>query len=226
MKGLRETELYGPVKAFLEAQGYEVKAEVGPCDVMAIRAGADPVIVELKTGFTLTLLHQSVARQAITDFVYVAVPRGKGRVWQRNLKDNLLLCRRLGLGFLSVRIKDGFVEPHLDPGPYRPRKVKGRTERLLREFSRRVGDPNTGGTTRQTIVTAYRQDAVKLAAFLREMGPSKGAVVAAATGVEVATRMMRDDHYGWFEKVAKGVYQLTPRGLEERAGPPTSKKSG
>jgi hypothetical protein len=27
---ISETELYAPVKAFLEAQGYEVKAEVGP----------------------------------------------------------------------------------------------------------------------------------------------------------------------------------------------------
>jgi hypothetical protein len=24
--------------------------------------------------------------------------------------------------------------------------------------------------------------------------------------------MMRDDHYGWFEKVEKGVYQLTDKG--------------
>jgi hypothetical protein len=25
---------------------------------------------------------------------------------------------------------------------------------------------------------------------------------------------MRDDHYGWFEKIARGVYALTPRGAE------------
>jgi hypothetical protein len=26
--------------------------------------------------------------------------------------------------------------------------------------------------------------------------------------------MMRDDHYGWFEKVEKGVYGLTPKGAK------------
>ncbi len=48
MAALRETELYAPVKAWLEAQGFEVKSEVGAVDVMARRPGEDPVIVELK----------------------------------------------------------------------------------------------------------------------------------------------------------------------------------
>jgi hypothetical protein len=26
--------------------------------------------------------------------------------------------------------------------------------------------------------------------------------------------MMRNDHYGWFEKVEKGIYGLTPKGAE------------
>lgn len=212
---MRETELYPAVKTFLEAQGYEVKSEIGPCDVMAIRGGADPVIVELKTGFTLALLHQAVDRLSISNTVYVAVPRGSGRVWQRNLKANLTLCRRLGLGMLSVRMADGFVEPHLDPAPYAPRKSKRRTDRLLREFARRVGDPNEGGVTGQRIVTAYRQDALRVAAYLRAHGPSKGADVAKATEVAAATRMMRQDHYGWFERVDTGVYRLTPRGETE-----------
>jgi len=32
-----ETDLYPPVKAFLEGQGYDVKGEVQDCDVVAIR---------------------------------------------------------------------------------------------------------------------------------------------------------------------------------------------
>ncbi|MEM8656982.1 MAG: hypothetical protein AAGF22_02705, partial [Pseudomonadota bacterium] len=79
----RETDLYAPIKALLEAQGYEVKAEVGAADVVACRAGEDPVIVELKTGFNLSLVHQAIARQGITDVVYVAIPRGTGRQFQR-----------------------------------------------------------------------------------------------------------------------------------------------
>lgn len=213
---MKETALYAPVKSLLETQGYEVKGEVGPADVVALRAGDDPVIVELKTGFSLSLFHQAVARQSITDAVYVAVPRQPGKRWLRALKDNKTLCRRLGLGLITVRLSDGHTEIHLDPAPYRPRPSAGRKSRLLREFARREGDPNQGGADRRRgLVTAYRQDALRIAAHLAAQGPSKGADVARATGIAAATRMMRDDHYGWFERTdMRGVYQLTPRGRE------------
>lgn len=214
----RETELYPPIKAFLEGQGYEVKAEVGACDVVACRADDDPVIVELKTAFALSLFHQGVARQAVTDDVYIAVPRKTGRPFLKALKDNTALCRRLGLGLITVRLSDGLVQVHCDPAPYTPRKSKPRRGRLLREFARRVGDPNAGGQTRVGLVTAYRQDALRCAQVLAEHGPSKGAAVAAATGVASATRIMAQDHYGWFERVSVGVYALTPKGQAERAG--------
>ena len=214
MARILETELYAPVKAYLVGQGYEVKAEVGAADIVACREEAEPVIVELKTGFTLSLFHQAIARQSMTDAVYVAVARGSGRRFQQALKNNLKLARRLGLGVITVRLADGFVEVHLDPAPYAPRKSSRRKDRLLREFSRRVGDPNTGGSTRTTLVTAYRQDAMRCAAHLHANGPCRGADVAKATGVGRATRMMADDHYGWFERVERGIYGLTPKGRE------------
>ena len=204
----RETDLYPPVKSYLEAQGYEVKGEVGAVDVMAVRGDEDPVLVELKLGFSLALLHQGVARQTVTDAVYLAVPKGK------TSKDNLALCRRLGLGLMAVRLRDGFVEVLADPAPYKPRKVAARKGRLLREFARRVGDPNAGGATRVGIVTSYRQDALRCATFLVDYGESKGAVVAKGGGVPSATRIMAADHYGWFERVATGIYMLTPKGVE------------
>ncbi|MCK0139543.1 DUF2161 family putative PD-(D/E)XK-type phosphodiesterase [Aliiroseovarius sp. F47248L] len=207
-----ETELYAPVKSWLEGLGYEVKSEVGPADVVAMRGGDEPVIVELKAGFSLTLLQQAVARQAVTDLVYVAVPRWTGRPGWRAFKGNLGLCRRLGLGVLSVRLKDGLVQVHADPTPFQPRKSKVKSARLLSEFARREGDPNTGGTNGK-LVTAYRQDAEKLAACLVKEGPMKGAALAKATGVANATRMMAINHYGWFKRVERGVYGLTAEGL-------------
>ena len=211
---MAETELYGPIKALLTGQGYEVKDEVGAADLVACRGDEPPVIVEFKTGFSLSLFHQGIERQSVTDHVYVAVPRGEGPRWAKALKNNAALCRRLGLGLITVRLRDGFVEVHLDPAPYRPRKVAKKKERMLREFARRVGDPNQGGTTRSTIVTAYRQDALRCAACLSSHGPTKGALVARETGVERATRLMADDHYGWFERVETGIYGLTPKGAE------------
>ena len=117
-----------------------------------------------------------------------------------------------GLGLITVRLRDGFVEVHCDPAPFKPRKSTLRKTRLLREFARRVGDPSTGGATRSGLVTAYRQDALRCAAHLAAAGPCKGSLVAKATGVPQATRLMATDHYGWFERVETGIYALTDKG--------------
>lgn len=213
---MRESELYQPVKTYLEAQGYEVKAEVGNCDVMAVRGDEPPVIVELKTSFSLALVMQGVQRQTMFDHVYLAVPVSSDRGWKLRYRDIKALCRRLGLGLLAVRTsRRPGVEAHLDPGPYEPRKRHARAGRLLREFERRVGDPNTGGVTGVKRMTAYRQDALRCACHLDANGPTKGADVARATGVVRATAMMRADHYGWFERVETGIYALTPKGVAE-----------
>ena len=197
----------------LEGQGYAVKGEIGAADVVAVRGDEDPVIVELKTGFSLSLFHQAIARQAITDAVYIAVPRGAGRLFSKALADNKALCRRLGLGLITVRLEDGLVEIHADPEPYRPRQSKVRKARLLREFAKRVGDPNNGGATRRGLVTAYRQDALQCLLVLMREGPLKASLVAKLSGVARARPIMADDHYGWFERVSTGIYGLTPKGV-------------
>ena len=207
---MREADLYPPIKAYLQRQGYEVKGEVGAADVVARRGDEDPVIVEMKLGFSLTLFHQALERLKVTDTVYVAVLRPKGR---KALRDNLALCRRLGLGLITVR-EDLTLEVQADPGPYAPRRSKKKSDRLLRAFDRLSGDPNAGGATRHGIVTGYRQDALKCAVYLAGAGAEKGSIVAKATGVKTATTLMRANHYGWFEKVETGVYGLTAQGKQ------------
>ncbi|MEP4196727.1 MAG: DUF2161 domain-containing phosphodiesterase [Aliishimia sp.] len=211
---MRETDLYPPVKTLLEEQGYVVKAEIGAADVVAVRGGEAPVVVELKLAFSLALFHQGITRLAVSDEVYLAVAHKPGKRFAKGLKDNVKMARRLGLGVMVVRPEDGLVTVHCDPGPYAPRKAKKREGQLLREFAKRSGDPNEGGQTRVGLVTAYRQDALKLAVYLYEVGASKGADTKRETGVERATQMMRDNHYGWFEKVEKGIYGLTDAGAQ------------
>lgn len=211
----RETDLYGPVKALLESQGYAVKGEVGAADIMAMRGEDAPLIVELKMGFSLTLFHQAIARQSITDAVYVAVPYGSGAAFLKSVKSNMALCRRLGLGLILVRLKDGHAEIRLDPAPYAPRKSALRKTRLLKEFAKLEGDPNIGGAVRRGLVTAYRQDALRCVDFLAASGPSKAAHVARETGVETARSIMADNHHGWFERISTGIYGLSPNGQKQ-----------
>jgi hypothetical protein len=108
-------------------------------------------------------------------------------------------------------VKGDQVEAHLDPGPYAPRKNAKKAGALLKEFHKRVGDPNLGGTTGVKRMTAYRQDALRCAMALIT-GPRKASDVAKAAGVARATTLMRDDHYGWFERAERGIYALTPKG--------------
>jgi hypothetical protein len=207
-----ESDLYLPVKALLEGQGYRVKGEVRGCDVVAVRGGEPPVIVELKRAFGLALVLQGVDRLALSDAVYLAVG-----AWPKNMRNVRKLCRRLGLGLIVV-VKER-ADIVLDPVPYSPRKNRHKAGRLLAEHSRRVGDPNRGGSsTKVPLMTAYRQAALRCAAWLATNGPMKVAALRTACAAPNAAAILRDDFYGWFERVERGVYALTPkgrRGLEQ-----------
>lgn len=204
-----ESDLYAPVKALLEGQGYCVKGEVRGCDVVAVRGAEPPVIVELKRAFGMALVLQGVNRLALSDAVYLAVG-----AWPKNLRDVKKLCRRLGVGLMVVI--EGRADVLLDPAPYRPRKNARRVGRLLGEHARRVGDPNRGGSsTRVPLMTAYRQEALRCAGLLAKNGPMKVAALKLAAEAPKAAAILSADHYGWFERVERGIYGLTPKG---RAG--------
>jgi hypothetical protein len=204
-----ESDLYAPVKALLEGQGYSVKGEVRGCDVVAVRGSEPPVIVELKRTFGIGLVLQAVNRLALSDAVYLAVG-----AWPKNLRDVKKLCRHLGVGLMIV-VKER-VDIVLDPAPYRPRKNPRRVGRLLGEHARRVGDPNRGGSsTKVPIMTAYRQEALRCAGLLAKNGPMKVAALKLAAEAPKAAAILSQDHYGWFERVERGIYGLTPKG---RAG--------
>lgn len=203
---MRETELYPPVKAFLEAQGYAVKGEVRDCDIVALRGDEPPLIVELKTVFSLQLVLQGIDRQAMTDAVYLAITPPK----RRQHGDIVKLCKRLGLGLLLVHGQH--VEALTDPAPYQPRKMARRSTLLLKEFRHRVGDPNLGGSARMPRMTAYRQDALRCIAHLSDNGASKVAAIRTGTAVVRTAGILQNDVYGWFMRQSRGVYGLSPKG--------------
>ena len=201
-----ETALYGPVKALLEAQGYDVKGEITGCDVVAVRGDEPPVIVELKRTFGIDVVLQGIDRLALSDAVYVAVG-----AWPRRPADARRLCRRLGLGLIVV--VGGRADVVLDPVPYQPRRTRRRTARLLDEHRRRVGDPTSGGSVRRPIMTAYRQEALRCLGRL-EAGPATLRAIRAGGDAPHAGPILQANVYGWFERVERGVYALSPRGRQ------------
>ncbi len=210
---MAEAELYPPVKRFLERQGYTVKGEVDGCDIVAVRGDEPPVIVELKQRLTLALVLQGVDRARLSDTVYLAFGEndGKGAAFRSRRKQVLALLRRLGFGLLTVSAS-GNVTPVLDPAPYRPRPDKRRRARLLKEFVERVGDPEPGGSATRVRLTAYRQDALRCARQLAENGTLKASVVRDQSGVQRAAGILQANHYGWFDRIERGHYALSPKG--------------
>ena len=211
----REATLYVPVKGFLEGRGYQVKGEVKGCDLVARRGDEPPVVVELKLRFSLALVLQGIDRLALTERVYLAVPRPPSRRRRsRGLvpdsPDIRKLCRRLGLGLMLVGRRS--VEVLEEPVPYRPRLAKARVLRLKDEFDRRIGDANVGGSAGVPVVTAYRQDALRCARALAIRGPLRIAALSAEAGVPNAARILQGNVYGWFTRIERGTYALSDGG--------------
>lgn len=205
-----ETTLYKPVKAFLESHGYVVKGEVGGCDLVAVRPGEPErvVIGELKLSLNLELVLQGVDRAAACDEVWLAGRtslRGKGRESDSRFRN---LCRRLGFGLLGVSA-DGTVRVLVDPAGWTPRRDPKRRKRLVAEHARRKGDPAEGGSTRQPVMTAYRQRALLCASALAA-GPLRPRDLKIHAGD--AGLILRRNVYGWFEPLARGIYGLTEAG--------------
>ena len=211
-----EADLYAPIKKFLTAQGYRVKGEIAACDIVGVRGAEPPLIVELKEQLNLALILQAVDRLAMTDTVYVAFRIGgkHSASWRSRRKSILSLLRRLGLGVLTVSVR-GRVEAALDPAPYRPRGNAHRRTRLLKEFTERVGDPEAGGSSSRQRMTSYRQDAIRCARALSLDDVLKLALIRERSGVERAGPIVRDNHYGWFDRVTNGHYSLSPKGRQE-----------
>jgi hypothetical protein len=205
-----ETALYLPVKRFLEKLGFTVKGEVGGCDLVGLSGGDPPVVVigELKLTFNLELLLQAVDRAGACDEVWLAAKmsaRGKGRESDARYRN---LCRRLGFGMLAVTDSDE-VRVIVRPVTTAPRRDPKKRSRLVAEHNKRKGDPTLGGSTRSPIMTAYRQQALACASAMA-LGPRR--IRDLKPEFPNAANILRDNFYGWFDRVERGVYGLTDAG--------------
>jgi hypothetical protein len=211
-KTLMETSLYPPVKQFLEKAGYAVKGEICSCDVVGLRESEPTVVVvcELKLSFNLELILQAVDRASASDEVWIAArisARGRGREADKRYRD---LCRRLGIGMLGVS-DQGDVSVLVSSVSPMPRTNPKRRTRLITEHRKRKGDPAAGGSTKVPILTAYRQQAL-LCAHAMAAGPLRPRDLKAA--VPKAGQILLANHYGWFERIEKGIYGLSDAGRD------------
>ncbi|HYH01781.1 MAG TPA: DUF2161 domain-containing phosphodiesterase, partial [Bacillota bacterium] len=163
---------------------------------------------------------QAVKRQRMTETVYIAIPQPQGSMRRRSWQDLCHLVRRLELGLLLVNLQHqpATVEVALEPASFDRekslRRGKRKTVSLLKEVQDRHGDYNTGGSTRRKLMTAYKENSFQIACYLSLYGPlSPRKLQSLGTGKKTPA-ILQKNYYGWFERIAKGVYQLTPPGQE------------
>ncbi len=147
---MKESDLYEPLRAYLEGQGYAVHGEVRGVDVVARhRERPDEIVaIELKSRMSLDLVVQAAQRTELTDSVYVAIPVSGARGTVRNSRGVRTLLQRLGVGLILVRFLRGVirVETILHPGsPVRPVNARRRTA-IIREIDRRYAEFDKGGS--------------------------------------------------------------------------------
>ncbi len=224
-----ETELYIPIKSFWENRGYRVKSEVRGCDMVVLKEEEpEPIIIELKKSFNLSLIFQGLDRLKISSTVFLAVERlrsGKRPVYQKwNEIQNL--CIRLGLGLITVtfyKTKKPFVEIICEPpltinenqnNLKKPRKPSKKTSLLLQEFNERSGDYNVGGSHQTKLVTAYRELALQCAYFISVHGQLSPLQLRELTGKQKASSILQKNYYGWFKRIERGKYGLSEGGEE------------
>jgi hypothetical protein len=218
---IRETEMYPPVKEYLEAQGYLVRGEVLNRDVCALK-GDELVVVEMKRTFNATLLMQAVDRQSTADAVYIALPVTGSRRFPPSWAKMSALLKRLELGLILIRfLRSGpRLEIVFHPKPYERRNSRKKRSVIIREIRGRYGDYNTGGTAGGGTYTAYRENTIFIAWMLEQYGPqSPSQLRARGTGTKTQS-ILSKNYYGWFERVERGVYRLHQEGRRALEGYP------
>jgi hypothetical protein len=216
----KEEELYVPIKNFFEEKGFLVKGEVADCDIYALKDNF-VVIVELKKTLSIRLLTQAVQRQKITDIVYIAVPTPKYNLNSSKWKHIVELIKKLELGiiFVSKINKKYFANIVLEPDYFDKDKFISNYEikrkKAFEEFKKRNFDLNVGGR-KGKIITAYKELSIKIVLYIIKNGPVTVKNLS-ENGFEKKklNSIFYKNYYGWFEKIKRGLYDVTLKGRQE-----------
>ena len=209
---MKETDLFPPLKTYLESNGYTVHAEVGNCDIIATKQN-ETIILEMKLQLSVKLLCQAVIRQKLEPSVYIVVP-SKRISKRQDYKDIRLLLRRLEIGLITIDTESNIAPVNIvfHPQPFQNRTNSGKRIWIKEEIEARGENQNIAGSSRVKIVTAYRKEVIYIATVLKIYGPSKTKKIRELGASKKTGQILNSDFYKWFRRVARATYELTPAG--------------
>lgn len=208
----RETDLFLPVKKWLEDAGFSVQGEIGKIDVFGIKSterGTLSVAAELKLRLNLDLVLQAFARSDRADIVYIVFP-----FKNQDLTALKKLCRHLGIGILLYQETKGELTEILPPMISKRLLANQKKKALIGEFHNRKLRTTQGGTNGK-VLSYYRETALSIGFLMQKKG-SVSLRELRAYGVKNPEKYVYANYYGWFEKTEKrGHYRLSERGEAE-----------
>lgn len=213
-----EVDLYKPIQKHFANQGFDVYGEVHDCDLVAEKEG-ELIIVELKLNLTVELLIQATKRQRLTDLVYIAIPKPKYKIKSKKWHDLCHLIKKLELGLIVVSfLKSGHkMEVIISPVPFDRKKSlqSKKKKRILEEIKGRNVENNVGGSHKTKIMTAYKENSIHIACCLERYGPLSPKTLRQMGTGDKTLPILNKNYYGWFEKVARGIYIISEAGKKE-----------
>jgi hypothetical protein len=118
---------------------------------------------------------------------------------------------------VSFKGAKAIVEVPIEPVAFDREKSrsmnKRKRESIIKEMKGRYGDLNVGGSRGTKLVTAYRESAVFVACCLEKFGPlTPKKLRILGTDEKKTTSILSENHYGWFNKIDRGVYSISEQG--------------
>ncbi len=206
---MNETDLYFPIKLYLESLGFYVQGEVGAIDVFAMK-GENSVAIELKKQITLKLIYQAIDCQKIADEVFIAVPKSAMKSHRTSMKSFLSLLKRLSIGLLVV--DHDHVQLMLDIQDYNnkinQKRYTKKRNKILSEFKNREQDLNTGGSKGKRM-TVYREKSIKVALMIEQYQVLSPKMIKELINIEETSSILQKNYYSWFIRIRRGLYTLS-----------------
>jgi hypothetical protein len=212
---MKETELYVPVKKLFLSQGFDVKGEVKDIDVIAYKKEL-MIGIELKTKISIKLIYQAIDRQKVLDQVYIAVPKDALYQSKSLYRSFTHLLKRLEIGLIVVDGEEAEViveavpfDRNLSRSRYKKRKAQ-----IDKEVRLRKNHKNVGGT-RGKKITRYKELVIEIGCYLLEHGKASPKDIRNDLNIEKTASILQKNYDDYFERVDRGIYQLTEKGKKE-----------
>lgn len=160
---MKETDLFPPLKIWLEERSYEVFTEVqssytgGRADIVAV-SGPVVSVVEMKTSLSLELIGQAMRWRPFANFIYIAIPYSTRRT---HLAQEIL--RKEGIGLLQVDLMHRYGKSVFNPLRANfNRRINNHIRESLVEDHKILAGGHAGGG----YVTKYSQTIKRVKEFL------------------------------------------------------------